>query len=304
MSEQSPPVMSNDEFAEAMRPMGTALSEWASVWSRQPAAFGYIPTADSRAMEELAAEHRWATPAWLEPARNAHSFGHMLSYALAEHLAAMATVIVHSPVGPAFAHVPSMRAIFDAVPVAHWLLDPRIDVERRIKRSLTFRLKSANEEGRMSHIPAAVAESARIRDACTRFAERHHWSTANNAIGGEQLPVAKHSYTAVALGKADKKLDATTWSVVSAAHHSTWYMLAASFSHGITMTTPLDRLGGMAPIVVDGDHLATFARMAWQGCAAVAQARDALMGWQPLPDMAAAAEEFRARSSKLMGTGR
>jgi hypothetical protein len=82
MSEQSPPVMSNDEFAEAMRPMGTALSEWASVWSRQPAAFGYIPTADSRAMEELAAEHRWATPAWLEPARNAHSFGHMLSYAL------------------------------------------------------------------------------------------------------------------------------------------------------------------------------------------------------------------------------
>ena len=119
MSDQPPPVMSNDEFAEAMRPMGAALSEWASAWARQPAEFGHVPAAASRAMGELAAEQQWATPGWLEPARNAHSYGHMLSYALAEHLAAMATIIMHTPVGPAFLHMPSMRAVFDAVPVAH-----------------------------------------------------------------------------------------------------------------------------------------------------------------------------------------
>ena len=155
----------------------------------------------------------------------------------------------------------------------------------------------------MTRIPAAVSESVRIRDACKAFAKHHHWSTAKDAIGGDELPMAKNTYSAVALGKANKKLDAMTWSVVSAAHHSTWYMLAASFKHGITVKTPLDPLGGIGPIVVEGDHLATFARMAWQGCMAVALARDALMGWQPLPEMDVAAEEFRAHSMKLMRTG-
>ena len=263
MSDQPPPVMSNDEFAEAMlRPMGAALSEWASAWARQPAEFGHVPAAASRVMGELAAEQQWATPGWLEPARNAHSCGQMLSYALA-HLAAMATIVMHTPVGPAFSHMPSMGAVFDAF--TSRALAAGSTHRRRAAHQAQHHLQAQVSQRRRpddSH-PGAVSESVRIRDACKAFAKHHHWSTAKDAIGGDELPMAKNTYSAVALGKPNKKLDAMTWSVVSAAHHSTWYMLAASFKHGITVKTPLDPLGGIGPIVVEGDDLATF--LGWPG---------------------------------------
>src|SRR5688572_5140070 len=119
-----PAVLSNDEFAAAMRPLGTALSRWASAWASEPDRHAFLPAAGSLAMAELAAEKRWATSDWLEPCRNAHSCGHMLAYALAEHLAALSAIVLHSQVGPAFAYLPSVRATVEAVPVAHWLLDP------------------------------------------------------------------------------------------------------------------------------------------------------------------------------------
>jgi hypothetical protein len=48
-------------------------------------------------MAEFAAEKRWSVPDWLKPARNAHSYGGMLTDALAEHLAALAAIIRPEP---------------------------------------------------------------------------------------------------------------------------------------------------------------------------------------------------------------
>ncbi len=104
--------MSNEEFTEQKRPLAQALSTWALSWASQSEIHGFLPRAHSNAIEELAAETRWSAPNWLEPVRNAHSYGHMLSYVLAEHLAALVAVIEHTTVGPAFSFVPSARAIF------------------------------------------------------------------------------------------------------------------------------------------------------------------------------------------------
>jgi hypothetical protein len=291
--------MSNDEFAAAMRPLGTALSRWATAWASQPDRHTFLPAAGSLAMAELAAEERWATTDWLEPCRNAHSYGHMLAYALAEHLAALSAIVLHSQVGPAFAYVPSVRAIVEAVPVAHWLLDPTVTAESRIKRSIVFRLKSANELGRMQHLAAAVTDSQMTRQRCIEFATHHGWLIANNAIGGESTPTAREDYSRIALGEARPDLDRSMWAIVSASHHSTFYSLVASLKHGITITTPFDQRGGVAPVVVDGQDIATHALMNWRGCVAVARARDELMGWTPGPEMDDSAEQIRRHGASV-----
>ena len=294
-------VLTSEEFGEAMSSLTTPLCRWAAAWASEPDRHGYLPAAGSRAMAELAAEHLWATPQWVEPARNAHSYGHVLSYALAEHLAALSTIIRHTEVGPAFAHMPPVRAIVDAVPLAHWLLDPSITAEARIKRSTLYRLKSANELGRMQHLPAVVVDSQTTRQRCLDFARRNGWRVANNTIGGEEMPAAKKNFSKVALGQAKPDLDHSMWAMVSSAHHSTWYALVASFKHGITISTTFDPRGGVAPIVVDGRELATYAVMCWQGCAAVARSRDELMGWDAGPEMDESAEEIRRQASLAKG---
>jgi hypothetical protein len=251
-------------------------------------------------LAELAAEERWATSDWLEPCRNAQAFGHMLAYVLGEHLAALSAIIVHTEVGPAFSYMPSVRAIVDAVPVAHWLLDPSIDPETRIKRSTLYRLKSANQLGRIQHVPAAVADSQTARQRCIDFANHHRWPVESNTVGGEQMPTANKDYSKVAKGEANPDLDRSMWSIVSAAHHSTWYTLVASLKHGITITNPFDPLGGVAPVVVDGRELATYMLMSWHGCLAVARARDELMGWTEMSEMAQEAIEIRRHAAAIM----
>ncbi len=118
-------VVSDDEFRAAITPLTDALERWASAWAEQPTASGLVPAADSRAMGEYAVEARHSVSAWLEPARNAFSYADMLSYVLAEHLAAYAAVVL-SKVGPAYSHLPTVSALLEAVPIAHWLYDPAI----------------------------------------------------------------------------------------------------------------------------------------------------------------------------------
>src|SRR5687768_11227443 len=109
-------VVSNDEFREAMLPFTSALERWAVAWSGQQQAAGYLPSAHSKGMAELAAQTAWSVPTWLEPTRNAFSYADALAYKLAEHLAAYAQ-IVHSQVGPAFSHMPTVRAVLEAAPI-------------------------------------------------------------------------------------------------------------------------------------------------------------------------------------------
>lgn len=290
-------VVSNDQFRDAMLPFTTALERWAVAWAGQQEGAGYLPAADSRGMAELAEQRTWSVSAWLEPIRNAFSYADTLAYKLAEHLAAYAK-IVHSQVGPAYSHMPTVRAVLEAAPIAHWLLDPSVGAEVRIKRSIAYRLDSADQAGRMQHLPGAAADSQKVRRACSDYLHSQGWVLKDKAVDGERLPTAAQ-FSQVAFGKVDVRLDMTSWGLMSAAQHGTWYALQLALDGDEMITTPLDPLGGLARIMVRSDTLTTFGLMCFEGCDAVARARDELYGWQRPAEMIDAAAQVRDFGARM-----
>ncbi len=233
----------------------------------------------------------------VEPTRNAFSYADTLAYKLAEHLAAYAQ-IVHSQVGPAFSHMPTVRAVLEAAPIAHWLYDPAIAVDVRIKRSIAYRLHSADQVGRLQHILGAAADFQKARQACIDYLDSQGWMLKDKAVDGEKLPTAA-DFSLVAFGQADSHLDMTSWGLTSAAQHGTWYALQLALNGDEMITSALDPLGGLAPIVVRSDALTMFGLMCFEGCDGVARARDELYGWPRPVEMTDAAAQLRAFGARM-----
>lgn len=291
-------TVDNDEFRAMLRPFTSALSDYAVAMSRHPDGHGHLPAATSTAMRELAAERRWGTPEWSEPARNAHNYGMMLAYVTAEHLAAIAAIIDASQVGPRFAYLPSVRAIMETAPIARWLLEPSVGVDTRVRRSIAYRLESANQQGRLREVPDAADAKERTRAACHAYAARHGWavtgtSTGKPVIDGEALPHPADSFSQVAFGNDGDGLDPTLWGVLSATSHGTWYAVSAGLLERMQRTDPFDPNGGMAPIVVESQQLYLYGLMAYYACDAVTTARADLMGWPDTDELADARRRLR-----------
>lgn len=272
-------TVSNEAFRDAMRPFADTLSQWAVEWNAQPERHGFLPTADSAAMRELAQQDRWATDDWLEPVRNAHTFGHMLCYLLGEHLSALAQVTI-AEVGPTYSPLPIVRAVIEATTLGHWLLDPQITAANRVRRSTAYRLDSANQLGRLQHLEEARQLAATNRAACRAFAATHNWKVADKEVGGQRLPHPDRHFSRVVFGDSADFLDKSLWGFTSAAQHGTWYALAYAIERAELKPQVGDDLGGIAPIVVSVQALYTWGVACFMGCDAVARARDDLFGWQ------------------------
>ncbi len=271
-------LVSNETFAEYMAPIEAALSDYAVAVNAQADGHGYLPAASSQAMAELDVQRAWATASWSEPVRNAHSYASTLLYTLIEHVAAFAAIIAHTKVGPSQSHRPTLRAVFEITPIAHWLFDPTISAEKRVKRSIAYRLKSANESGRMQHLEQAVQNSKNARNACKTFARHNGWAIRANAVDDEKLPVAAESFSTVVFGGEAERLDRTLWSLLSASTHGTWYAISEGFAERM-VPDPLDPSGGFAPVIIEAGQITMFALMVGQSLQAVATARSELMGW-------------------------
>ncbi|MCU1398248.1 MAG: hypothetical protein JWN62_1357 [Acidimicrobiales bacterium] len=287
-------ALSDAEFREHMRPLSSALGKYAKAMAAQPELHRNLPSHDSRAMAELAAQSQWAIAEWNEPARNAHSYGSMLAYFVAEHLAAYAAIIDGASVGPRFAHLATARTIFETAPIARWLLEPRIPLDKRIKRSIVYRLKSANELGRMQHEPRLVSQSQLNRERCARYIEAQGWLVKGLELGGESLPAGKTEFSKVAFGASFVELDRTLWAIMSGAQHGSWYALADGLRAERLEVDPLDPTGMVAPLMVTSENLTMFGIMCWHGCSAVATARSELMGWSSSTEMIASGEAIEA----------
>ena len=272
-------LVSNEDFATAMRPVASALNAYAIEVNSQEESNGSVPAAASKAMGELSIEWQWATTDWLEPARNAHSYGSALVYSLVEHVAAYAAIIGHTSVGPAFGHRPSVRAVFEIAPIAHWLLDPSIGAETRIQRSIAYRLNSANQVGRMKHLEQAVEDSMRSRAACSDYAKENGWVIEGNAVGGQAVPNPSEAFSPAVYGRSALHFDRTMWSLLSASIHGTWYALSDGLFEKI-VEDPLDPNGGFAPIVIEAKQIIVFAITVAEGLRAGAEARASLLGWE------------------------
>ena len=266
-----------------MAPLTEALGDYAKAMSKTTEQNGFVPGAASIAMAELANERRWATDAWREPARNAHSFGAMLVYFLAEHLAGYAAIVDGAAVGPVYAHMPMVRAMIETVPVAHWLTDPTITLETRLKRSIAYRIDSARFLGRHQH-PNAILNSTTTLNQCHDYARRQKWivtkaGDGGKSVGGQSLPGAAQSFTALAADINDERLDALLWNLSSATQHATSYALLQNVRERSVPNGPLDPTGATASLMVDAATLARYGLLCWQGCRTVTEARLGLMGW-------------------------
>jgi hypothetical protein len=289
--------MSDDQFRAAMEPLTSSLGRYAKAMSKLSEDNGNMPAAGSRAMAEIAAEQLWRTDEWFEPARNAHSYGGFLSHFLADHLAAYAGTIHAATVGPNWSHFTIMRAIVEAAPIAKWLDEPTITLETRLKRSIAYRLDSADQIGRMQHLPEIAAQSTETRQRCHAFARVHGWEVIKNAVGGESVPAPGKSFTAMMF---DDTTGAgyTLWNLASAKAHAKWYGLADGLQTMVTPNGPLDPHGGTVALIVDGEDLTRWGVLCWQACTIVTAHRLELMGWTASKELRDATEAMTAEAGK------
>lgn len=285
-----------------MRPFAEAITAYAVRSAAEPERHGWLPAADSKAIAELAGEQQWATDGWLQPVQNAHSFGAMLTYFLAEQLDAIAAIIRTAEVGPRYSYLANARAIIDTAPVAFWLLDPDVGIETRVKRGIAYRMDSANQQGRLKDIPGAAERKDEIRAECETVAAALGWEIAKNQIGspivgGETIPHAD-TFATLAFEVEDPQSGPTMWAYLSAVAHGTWYALTEGMA-GNMVHDPLDPHSGKAPIVVEAKSLYLYGLTCYHGTDRAIAAHHALMGWDPSAELATAREQMNHFNATL-----
>lgn len=288
--------MNDEEFRAAMSPLTSALTTFAVSIRDQGEENGQLPAPISQAMAELATEAKWSVPSWKEPVRNAHSYGGMLLYLIAEHLAAYAAIVERAGVGPRFAHMPVVRAALEAVPIAHWLWDTSIGPEQRVRRSITYRLHSGRQGNKMLRLPGAQKDSDRAIESCLEYAAAQGWTLGKDGdgrdtVGGEAIPRAT-SYSAVAFDGEAPELDRVLWAMACGTHHANWFALSDGLAGEVMRNDPFDALGGVVPLKIDGRSLSMFALMIFQGADAVVRARTELMGWVESDSMVSSRQDL------------
>jgi hypothetical protein len=291
-------VGSQDEVRVQLQPLADALDRYCEAAARQSADHGHLPVASSRAMAEVALERSWATEQWEQPAINAHSYGVLVCHFLLDHLAALAAMLKGAVVGPSFAHLTVARAIVESAPVGHWLLDSQISLECRIKRSLSYRIESANQSGRQQNVPGAAEHSAAAREAVKAFAGAHGWEVIGSAIGGEDMPKPGSTFSAVAFGQSNPEFDSIVRNLMAATSHGTLYALMQHLSDELDVSE-IATIAPLRGIVVDAAHLASISLACYLACAAVVDARMSLMGWTASTRQLAAHDDLRALSKAL-----
>ncbi len=215
--------VSEEEFREVMAPLTEALGEYAHAASGMPERNGNLPAATSKAMEELAAEKPFGHRDWLEPVRNAHTFGGILCHFLVENLSALAVVVGTSRVGPTWAYLTQVRVIVETVPVAHWLLDPSIRVEQRIQRGIAYRKDGARYLCKNTSIPNAARSGNKELQRFQRYA-----NATNKLLAGvrESMPASAEGFAAIASRKPNQLHDDALWSYASSTFHgSSWALI-------------------------------------------------------------------------------
>lgn len=169
-----------------------------------------------------------------------------------------------------------------------------------MKRSIAYRLKSANEHGRMQHLEQAVSDSKKACDACKAFARHNGWTIRANAVDGEKMPVPAESFSTVVFGGEAEQLDRTLWSLLSASTHGTWYAISEGFAERM-VPDPLDPSGGFAPVIIEASQITMFALMIGHSLQAVAAARSELMGWPETDAMADAVARINTIGKQYAG---
>lgn len=271
---------------ESLRPFADALRGYAFAAADRPT----WVAADSDAMRERSEERRWSTPDWLEPALNAHTFGQVLCHHVLDHADSYAAIATSAELGPSFAHATILRSVMDVSTTAGWLLEPRIGTERRIQRSIVYRIASAVHMLRVSRLDKIVAEATAAKRKATEYAEAQGWPVVKlergrRSVGGEQMPAADRTFSEIVFGARAEASDGTLWHYLSATAHGTFYAVqqALAVPPGVT-DDPLNPAGTVRAFAASTPNVMTLGRIVFAAARTIVERRDALNGWTATPE--------------------
>ncbi|HEX6758873.1 MAG TPA: hypothetical protein VF086_10775 [Propionibacteriaceae bacterium] len=277
--------VSDDEFANVMLPGTRALDALANTFISMNERHGYIAAASSRAMAEIAAEARFASEAWPEPAHNAHTMVGMLNRAGVDHAASFAHLFSSAPI-PVYAHLVIARAAMEAFAWAYWLGDPNIGVELRIKRSKVWQLADAQQLRRL-RMDELVMRSKRLKARVRRGAPKGWTIVCNDktiSVDGETKPTTTQAISAVL--RIDPKASLTgggpLWGYLSGVVHASQYALISSMEPD-TAAEEIELGPYLAATVTGSDRVHFIAANICRAAINACDAEVSLLGWDHDP---------------------
>jgi hypothetical protein len=284
------------KFQEILRPFAESLRDYAVACIQRP----ITPMADSPAMSELHDEKRWSVEEWLEPARNAHSYGLVLAYFVVDHADSYAAIAISAELGPTFAHATLLRSVMEVATNAAWLLEPSIGAEKRIQRSTVYRIDSAVNLGRMGTAFNADEGATKGRERAIAYAKGQGWEVVNlgqggrKSVGGEAMPMPEQGFRAVLPYTPSEDFCRALWNYMSATSHGSFYAVQQSLQTppDAPEPSPFDPAGMTKAIGADTANVITIGAVLFHLVQGVVQRRDALMGWTPTEDEIAAAKRL------------
>jgi hypothetical protein len=268
-----------DEFRQVMAPTVTAIRDLTDAIKATVARHGDIPADGSRAMREVAAEAAYIArcPDWTGPMRDAHTLGGVTLGAATDFARGFAELFDAS-VTPMYAHLVTARSVLESSVVSHWLSDPDLSYDARVKRALSELLYSAKELSRMGveDQAASVGRLQKWLDAATAFDWEVLWPFRRPTVDGEGRPSVPEGINKLLLRDGDWKLGRVQWSYLSSVSHATWYGLAQAVQE-----PPKDSLIALAKAAFGTNSGSAQAQAVCVLGAArkAAMARFTLMGW-------------------------
>lgn len=266
---------------EVFGPSGALLGELGRFAVGMDRQFGFLPADDSGAMRELACEEvRFVGRSnWLRPVKDAHSFGGVTLLATGDYVRSYAALLQQEET-PVYGHLAVARGAMEAAGVCHWLNDPSIGTEERVKRALSERLYSARELGRFKvRREQSQRQLAEIRATATALG----WSISGSGSRAAEVnsvgrPSTPRQLSDLLVGDGAMDIGNVLWCYLSSALHATWWGLIESVVEAPEETThsfvPATVAFGTRSNSVNAQTLCV-ARL----CRVACEARMTLMGW-------------------------
>jgi hypothetical protein len=209
-----------DPFYEAIAPVRDSLQRLIDSVSPESG----VPSAESRAMEEISLQSQFEGEWGAEPVEHAHFIGTWKRTLAVDCAKAMIRDLREDP-APVFAFKVLSRAVLENAASAAWLLDPRIAVRLRIARGRNERIYSAKQLLRLNWLPVEKRQhSEEIVETIRVVGKRLGFSVSANGWLEEDRP----SFTGLLRWMLGDDLGSTIANYYSAVAHGTQYGLASA----------------------------------------------------------------------------
>jgi hypothetical protein len=271
--------VSAEQFREWMAPTVEALTGLARAVEAIGPRHGNLPTAESEAMRELAAEgeYRARSGGWEHPMTDTHTFGRTALWAGADCVRTFAAAFAGAARPPLYGHLVLARTALEASVVASWLNEPGVGHDERVKRGLCEVLYNAREVRRLGLSSDADALLTQAEEWVEHFGWAATFPYGKPDISGTKRRSVGDGITRLVVEDPDALIGRAQWSRLSAVNHVTWWGLAWAFD--LSGADAGDSGFATVPVGTDSSKVALQAFCIHKAIRVAATERVKLMGW-------------------------